>query len=116
MLPSQVRCALVRLFTLSCLIAAFASLTVAQSTGGRVLGRVSDPSGAVLSGVKVTIVNEATGVSRDTTTNESGDYVFPEVQVGTYRVEFDQKGFKKNIRRSVALDINQVIDRLAKGQ
>ncbi len=35
---------------------------LAQSTGGRILGRVADPSGAVLANVKVTLVNEATGV------------------------------------------------------
>ena len=109
MLPAKVRRALVCMFNVSSLVVSLSFVIAAQSTGGRVLGRVADPSGAVLSGVKVTIVNEATGVSRDTVTNESGDYVFPEVPVGTYRVEFDQKGFKKNIRRSVALDLNQVI-------
>jgi len=81
----------------------------AQGTGGRILGRVADPSGAVLANAKVTLVNEATNVSRDATTNSSGDYDFVEVPVGTYRLEFDLKGFKKNIRRGVALDINQVI-------
>jgi hypothetical protein len=82
---------------------------LAQGTGGRILGRVADPSGAVLANAKVTLVNEATNVSRDATTNSSGDYDFVEVPVGTYRLEFDLKGFKKNIRRGVALDINQVI-------
>src|SRR5262249_49643253 len=109
MLPAKVRRALVCLFTALSLVFSFTLLTHAQGTGGRVLGRVSDPSGAVLSGVKVTIVNEATGVTRDTVTNENGDYVFPEVPVGTYRAEFDQKGFKKNIRRTVGVDVNQVI-------
>ena len=37
----------------------------AQGTGGRILGRIADPIGAVLSGVKVTATNEATGVSQD---------------------------------------------------
>ena len=86
----------------------FSPMLFAQGTGGRILGRVSDPQGAVL-GAKVTLVNEGTNVSRDTTTNANGDYDFVEVPVGTYRVEFDLKGFKKNVRRSVALDINQVI-------
>jgi hypothetical protein len=81
----------------------------AQGTTGRILGRVADPSGAVLSGVKVTLVNEATNVSRDGLTTASGDYDFVEVPVGSYRVEFDLKGFKKNVRREVALDINQVV-------
>ncbi|MGH9493922.1 MAG: carboxypeptidase-like regulatory domain-containing protein, partial [Candidatus Sulfotelmatobacter sp.] len=85
------------------------TLLFGQGTTGRVLGRVSDPSGAILPGVSVTLVNEATGVSRDAKTSDSGDYDFVEVPVGTYRLEFDLTGFKKNVRRNVSLDINQVI-------
>jgi hypothetical protein len=85
------------------------TLLSAQGTTGRIVGRVSDPGGAVLGGVKVTLVNEGTNVSRDSKTNESGDYDFVEVPVGTYRLEFDLTGFKKNVRRGVSLDINQVI-------
>src|ERR1700721_1262053 len=85
------------------------TLLSAQGTAGRLIGPVADPSGANVAGVKVTLVNEATNVSRDTKTNENGDYDFVEVPVGTYRVEFDQTGFKKNVRRGVGLDINQVI-------
>ncbi len=83
--------------------------TLAQGTGGRILGRVADPTGAVLAGVKVTLVNEAAGVSHDTLTNESGDYVFPQVAVGTYRLEFDLTGFKKGVQRGISLDLNQVL-------
>jgi outer membrane receptor protein involved in Fe transport len=85
------------------------ALLLAQGTSGRIIGRVADPSGAVLANVKVTLVNEGTNVSRDGTTNSAGDYDFIEVPVGTYRLEFDLTGFKKNLRRGVALDINQVI-------
>src|SRR5205807_3779817 len=74
----------------------------AQGTTGRILGRVADPSGAVLAGVKVTLVNQGTNVSRDGRTNETGDYDFIAVPVGTYRLEFDLTSFKKNIRRDVA--------------
>src|SRR5690242_3359764 len=96
-----------------CLVVAVAvstpSMLSAQGTSGRVVGRVSDPGGAVLGNVKVTLVNKGTSVSRDTRTNENGDYDFVEVPVGTYRLEFDLSGFKKNVRRGVSLDINQVI-------
>lgn len=85
------------------------TLLSAQGTSGRILGRVADPSGAILANVKVRLVNEGTSVSRDSKTNESGDYDFVEVPVGTYRLEFDLTGFKKNVRRGVSLDINQVI-------
>src|SRR5258706_8602512 len=67
-----------------CLICS--TLTSAQSTGGRILGRVADASGPVLANVKVKATNDATGVGRDTVTNDNGDYVFPEVPIGTYTV------------------------------
>ena len=99
--------------TAVCLVAALSlllpALLPAQGTAGRIIGRVADASGAVLANVKVTLVNESTNVSRDTRTNAGGDYDFVEVPVGTYRLEFDLSGFKKNLRRGVALDINQVI-------
>jgi hypothetical protein len=85
------------------------TFTSAQSTGGRVLGRVADSSGAVLAGVKVTATNEATGVNRDTLTNDSGDYSFPQVPVGTYTLSFDLQGFKTNIQKGILVDLNQVI-------
>ena len=85
------------------------SFLSAQGTSGRILGRVSDPACAVLPNTRVALVNEATGVSRDARTNEGGDYDFVEVPVGTYRLEFDLTGFKKNVRHGVSLDINQVI-------
>ena len=55
----------------------------AQGTSGRILGRISDPSGAVLSGTKVTATNDATDVAHDAVSNETGDYVFPDLPVGT---------------------------------
>jgi hypothetical protein len=90
-----------------CLICS--TLMSAQSTGGRILGRVADSSGAVLANVKVTLTNEATGVSADTTTSGNGDYGFPQVSVGTYRIEFDLAGFKKSVQKGVNVDLNQVV-------
>jgi hypothetical protein len=82
---------------------------LAQGTGGRILGRVVDPSGAVLSGAKVTATNDATGVAHDALSNDSGDFVFPDLPVGTYSLVFDLTGFKKVVRHAIALDVNQVI-------
>ena len=97
----------------SCLVLVFCLFfprcSSAQGTGGRILGRISDPTGAVLSGVKVTATNEATSVSQDAMSNDSGDFVFPNIPVGTYSLSFDLTGFKKAVRRSIALDVNQVI-------
>src|SRR4051794_2763397 len=85
-----------------------AATTFAQ-TNGRILGQVNDPSGAVIPGVKVTLVNEQTGASRTAETSKGGDFVLPEVPVGTYRLEFEVKGFKKSVRRNILLQLNQVI-------
>ena len=85
------------------------TLLLAQGTGGRILGRIADPTGAVLSGVKVTATNEATGVAQDEVSNDSGDFVFPNLPVGTYTLSFDLKGFKNSVRHAISLDVNQVI-------
>src|SRR5436309_379406 len=82
---------------------------VAQTTGGRILGQVSDPSGAVISGVKVTLTNEQTGISRSAETDKTGNYEFPIAPVGNYRLEYDQAGFKKAVKRNVVLQLNQVL-------
>ncbi|MGO8794252.1 MAG: carboxypeptidase regulatory-like domain-containing protein [Candidatus Sulfotelmatobacter sp.] len=85
------------------------TLLSAQGASGRVLGRISDPSGAVLAGAKVTLTNEATAIGHDTLSNESGDYSFVNVVPGTYTVEFELKGFKKNVQKGVIVDVNQVV-------
>jgi hypothetical protein len=96
-----------------CLVVAISfllpALLSAQGASGRILGRVADPSGAVLSAVKITLTNEATGISRDALTNDSGDYSFVEVTPGTYTVQFELTGFKKNVQKSVIVDVNQVV-------
>ncbi|MBV9622525.1 MAG: TonB-dependent receptor [Acidobacteria bacterium] len=80
-----------------------------QSTGGRIIGRVSDPTGAVVAGVTVTLTNEATGISTSTQTNDTGDYTFVEVAPASYRVEYALRGFKKYVRSNVVLELNQVL-------
>lgn len=107
-MPSlRARCIAICLVVLLCLTSS--TLSFAQSTGGRILGRVADPTGAVLAGVKLTATNDATGVSRTTVTNDTGDYVFPEVPVGTYTLNFELRGFKKDVRRAITLQLNQVL-------
>jgi hypothetical protein len=85
------------------------TLLPAQGASGRILGRVADPTGAVLAGAKITLLNEATGISRDANTNDSGDFSFVEVVPGTYTVQFELNGFKRNVQKSVIVDVNQVV-------
>ncbi|HUE44047.1 MAG TPA: carboxypeptidase regulatory-like domain-containing protein [Candidatus Sulfotelmatobacter sp.] len=88
---------------------ALAPIIAAQSTGGRIRGTVSDPSGAAVVGAKVTLINEATNVSRDVDTGSNGDYLLIEVPVGSYEIDVTQQGFKKYVRKGIALNLNEVI-------
>ncbi len=83
--------------------------TFAQTTGGRLLGRISDPTGALLAGTKVTLTNEATGVTQTTQSNKTGDYQFVEVPVGRYSLQVDQQGFKTAVKKGIVVEINQVV-------
>src|SRR5579864_6619192 len=83
--------------------------TFAQTTGGRLLGRISDPTGALLAGAKVTLTNEATGVTQTAESNKTGDYQFVQVPVGHYSVQFEQQGFKTNVRKGVVVEVNGVV-------
>ena len=65
----------------------------AQETAD-IVGTVTDASGAVLPGATITLTNTGTNVSRTSTTSASGDYVFNLLQVGTYGVKVEMKGFK----------------------
>jgi Carboxypeptidase regulatory-like domain len=80
-----------------------------QGTSGRIVGRISDPSGAVLANVKITLTNQATGVSRDTLSNSTGDYVLVEVVPGVYTVQFELTGFKKDVHKNITVEVNQVV-------
>jgi hypothetical protein len=101
-----------RSFSLSILAIAaltFAPIIAAQSTGGRIRGTVSDPSGAAVVSAKVTLINEGTNVSRDVDTGSNGEYLLVEVPIGSYEIDVTQQGFKKYVRKGIALDLNEVI-------
>jgi trimeric autotransporter adhesin len=83
------------------LVASTADLS-AQSFQGGLRGAVRDAQG-VIPGVTVTLTNEATGVARDTVTNESGEYSFPAVDPGTYSVKAGVAGFKTFERRGIRI-------------
>ena len=67
---------------------------MAQRTTATIRGVVSDPTSAVVSGAKVTIKNEDTGLTRSGTTNASGIYTFQDLPVGSYRLDVEYPGFK----------------------
>jgi Carboxypeptidase regulatory-like domain len=80
-----------------------------QGANGRIVGRLADPTGAVLAHASVTLTNEATAISRTSQTNDSGDYSFVDVAPGKYTLQFELTGFKKNVQKGVTVDVNQVV-------
>lgn len=95
---------------LFCLGVLFAAGSLrAQSTGGRVRGTVSDPSGAAVAAASLTLTNEATKSQRETQSGATGEYIFLEVPVGIYVIELQQAGFKKYVRKDVTVELNQVV-------
>jgi hypothetical protein len=79
----------------------------AQTYQGRILGLVTDPSGAVVAGAKVTVTNVATGTVRNLATNQAGEYVAADLDPGTYTVTVQAAGFKKAETTSVVLEVSR---------
>src|SRR5579864_9024082 len=77
----------------------------AQTFRGTILGTVTDPSGAVIAGAKVTVKNAGTGLERFTQTSADGSYSLPELPIGSYTVTIVQPGFHTFITNGVAVDV-----------
>src|SRR5258706_7644785 len=77
----------------------------AQTFRGTILGTVTDPSGAVVAGAKVTVKNVGTGLERTTDTSADGSYALPELPIGTYIVTVTQAGFQTSVTTGVTVDV-----------
>ncbi len=78
-----------------------------QTASTQILGLVTDATGAVVPNATVTAKRVETGDARTTQTNETGNYIFPLVDSGTYEVTCSAAGFKTEVRRNVPLELNQ---------
>src|SRR3984885_3426381 len=78
---------------------------LAQSTAGRVLGSVSDPSGAAVTGASVIVTDVERGTSRTLTTDQAGEYVAADLAPGTYKIHVEAKGFKSVERPNVVIEV-----------
>ena len=83
-----------RLLQMTLAILALSASSFAQSTGA-LFGTVHDATGAVIQGATVVATNVSTGISSQTTTNSTGDYAFPSLATGTYKVTVTANGFKQ---------------------
>src|SRR6266542_4454894 len=86
---------------------AFAPLLSAQDSTARLLGTVTDPTGAVIPGASVVARNVATGLERKSVANESGNYSIPMLPIGQYTVTAESAGFKGSTITGLVLQVNQ---------
>ena len=91
-----------------------------ELVGSRIFGAVTDPKGAVVPDVNVTISSAATGFSRTVKTGVDGTFLAPQIVAGTYDIEVSSGGFKsvkvtgivvrvnENARQDVQLQLGEV--------
>jgi hypothetical protein len=81
----------------------------AQTLYGTLVGNVTDPSNAAISGAKVVAVNTGTGFSRETSTDERGGYLFSDLQPGAYRITVTAAGFAGFTQTDAQVSTNAVL-------
>jgi len=98
------------LVTVMVSLVVFASAAYAQRITAAIRGTVRDATQAVVPGATVTLRGELSGLSRTTTTNEEGAYVFSDLPVGTgtFRVDVSLAGFKSAARSNILLNVADV--------
>jgi len=93
-------------FILFCLPLLLVSYGFGQSmNAGDIRGTITDPSGALVPGVTVTVLNVNTGVSKDYVTNQDGLYDTSSIVQGSYKLTFKKEGFKEIVRGPVTVQV-----------
>jgi carboxypeptidase family protein/TonB-dependent receptor-like protein len=85
------------------------STVMAQQIRGALEGTVTDPNGAVLSGAKVVVKNNATNAEVTTTANDRGYFNVQNLEAGVYTVTVEQSGFRKYVAKDVNIKVGAVI-------
>ncbi len=79
----------------------------AQVTTGTILGNVRDPSGAAVAGASITIKEVNKGTTQTYQTDENGAFYAPFLTPGTYQVEVERSGFRKQASQNFELQVDQ---------
>ncbi|MEN6535745.1 MAG: carboxypeptidase regulatory-like domain-containing protein [Bryobacteraceae bacterium] len=102
-----------KLTSVKCVFASLATLVLlcglllGQQNTATIMGNVTDPSGAAITGAKVTVTDELTGLKRIVTSGNDGAFLFPLLRIGTYRVSVEATGFKSFVQAGIQLQLNQ---------
>src|SRR3984893_15659849 len=107
--PLQCRITAASRLAATVMVILFSISAPGQSTAGRILGTLTDQSGAAVARGTVIVTDVQRGTSRTITTDESGSYAAPDLQPGTYKIHVEASGFKSvellNIQIEVATDV-----------
>ena len=90
---------------LASMLLALATPLWAQKDAGAIVGLVRDPSGAVVTGAKVTVEDVDRGIQLTLSTNNEGEYVASPLRIGRYSVTVEKEGFKKAVAGPVQVNI-----------
>src|SRR5260370_9215428 len=96
-----------RILQYTLIVLAMAACAYSQAVTGTIFGTASDRSGGRMPGAAVRAINTDTSESHSMVTDAQGAYLFPALLAGRYRVETEASGFKKVVRDSVGLGVNQ---------
>src|ERR1700756_2878934 len=99
-----------QMLLLLCLLAGTARLGSAQSTA-TLQGTVNDPSGNPIPGAKVVARNQGTGVESQTVADNAGQFLFPSLPIGVYRVEISSPGFEAVALTELKLEVATTVTR-----
>jgi hypothetical protein len=89
------------------LLLVISSAYICAQTSGSISGHIADATGAVIPNAAITLTNVAEGTSRSTVTTGAGDYSFPDVPPGVYKIQVKCPGFKTTESSSFQLDVQQ---------
>jgi hypothetical protein len=107
--PLQCRITAASRLAATVMVILFSISAQGQSTAGRILGTLTDQSGAAVAAGTVIVTDVQRGTSRTITTDESGTYAAPDLQPSTYKIHVEAPGFKSverlNIQIEVATDV-----------
>ncbi len=95
-----------KIFAVFSLALLCAGAAFSQAVNGTIVGTVTDASGAVIAGAKVTLTEVNTKIVHAGTTNDSGTFSFPDLPPGTYDVAAEMAGFKKETKTGLILEAN----------
>lgn len=88
-------------------MAAFSFTVAFPQNFATVTGSVTDTSGAIAAGTKITVTNLDTQIARETLSNDSGSYTIPLLPPGRYKIAAQKSGFRQSVQDNVTLEVNQ---------